>query len=92
MLFCFRIFYMPEPTTEQKLRNAWIQHAVAKDTGNQQEAKKHALSCIHWMRHHLGPEKFEDKNEWVNVLNSERTNTHKAVLADIEELIKASND
>jgi len=83
---------MPEPTTEQKLRNAWIQHVVAKKTGNQQEAKKHALSCIHWMRQHLSPGKFKDKNEWVNVLNSERGIAHKAVLADIEELIRASND
>jgi len=83
---------MPEPSTEQKLWNAWIQHAVAKKTGNQQEAKEHALSCIHWMRQHLGHEKFKNKNEWVNVLNSERNITHKAVLADIEELIRASND
>ena len=83
---------MPEPTTEQKVRNAWIQHAVAKKTGNQQEAKKHALSCMHWMHQHLSPEKFKDKNEWVNVLNSETCNGHEAVLSDIEELLRASND
>ena len=78
---------MPEPSTEQKLWNAWIQHAVAKKTGNQQEAKEHALSCIHWMRQHLGHEKFKNKNEWVNVLNSERNITHKAALLIISKVL-----